>query len=149
MGGVILDGLGQPLAPASVIADLQEIDPRLGLQYHAGLHAFVVTLQWRENDDRHRFIQEGSMRPGTDYDILFPIPTDVTLDEMRGWCAVNLRRVSQSNDDVRKMVAAEEERLRKHNDAIAETKLAEAREELAMSAEKKTIDVGKRRTRVK
>lgn len=149
MSGVILDGLGQPLAPASIIADLREIDPRLGLQYHAGMHAFVVTLQWRENDDRHRFIQEGMMRPGTDYDILFPIPTDVTLDEMRGWCAVNLRRVSQNNDDVRKMVAAEEERLRKHNEAVAEAKLAEAREELAMSADKKTIEVGKRRTRVK
>lgn len=149
MGGVILDGLGQPLAPASIIADLREIDPRLGLQYHAGMHAFVVTLQWRENDDRHRFIQEGAMRPGTDYDILFPIPTDVTLDEMRGWCAVNLRRVSQNNDDVRKMVEAEEERLRKQNDAVIEARLAEAREELAMSAEKKTIEVGKRRTRVK
>lgn len=149
MSGVILDGSGNPLAPASIIAELQEIDPRLGLQYHAGLHAYVVTLQWRENDDRHRFIQEGSMRPGTDFDILCPVPADVSLDELRGWLAVSLRRVAQNNEEVRQMVAEEEARLAKQNAAVTEAKLAEAKETLAMSADRKTIDVGKRRTRVK
>lgn len=89
------------------------------------------------------------MRPDSDFDILFPLPPELSLDDMRGWCAIHLRRTAESREDVRKMVEAEEARLKKHNDAVVETKLAEAREDLAMSADKKTIDVGKRRTRVK
>lgn len=149
MSGVILDGLGQPLAPASVIADLKAMNPRLGLQYHVGLHAFVVTLQWAENDPRYRFIQEGAIAPNSDYEILCPVPPDVSLDEMRGWIANQLRRVSANRDDVRRMIDEDERRVAKHNEAVVEAKLAEAREELAKSADQKTIDVGKRRTRVK
>lgn len=149
MAGVILDGRGQPLVPASVIADLKEINPRLGMQYHAGLHAFVVTLQWLEGDARYQFIQNGSIAPNSDYEILFPVPANVSLDEVRGWIAGQLRRVSQNREDVRQIVDAEEQRLAKQNAAVVETKLAEARETLAESAGQKTIDVGKRRTRVK
>lgn len=145
----ILDGGGCPLAPSSVIDELREINPRLGLHYHKGMHAFMVTLQWAEDDPRREMIRKGELSPHTDFEILLPVPTDVPLDELRGWIAAGLRRVSQNRDDVRRMVEAEEERLRKQNEAVTETKLAEAREELAMSAEKKTIEVGKRRTRVK
>lgn len=149
MGGVILDGLGHPLAPASVIADLQQINPRLGLQYHVGLHAFVVTLQWPEDDARYRMIQEGLINPASNYEILCPVPANISLDDLTGWIKTQLHRVSANRDDVRRMIEDNEARVAKHNAAIAETKLAEAREELAQSADKKTIDVGKRRTRVK
>lgn len=149
MSGMILDGRGLPVAPASVIAELQEINPRLGLRYHVGLHAFVVTLTWLENDDRHRFIQEGAMAPDANFDILCPAPANVSLDELRGFLALQLRRVGESREDVRKMVEAEEARLAKQNAAVAEQKLNEAREDLIASASEKTINVGKRRTRVK
>lgn len=149
MGGVILDGLGHPLAPASIIADLQAINPRLGIQYHAGLHAFVVTLKWPEGDPRYQAIQEGRIAPNSDYEILCPVPAHVSLDEVNGWVKTQLRRVSQNREDVRRMIDEQEAQTQRHNEAVAEAKLAEAREELAMSADKKTIDVGKRRTRVK
>lgn len=137
------------MAPSSVVAELHEISPRLGLHYHLGLHAFLVTLQWLENDPRHAMIQCGDMAPGADFEILFPVPVTVPLDELRGWCAGQLRRVSQHREDVAAMVADEEARLAKINAAVAATAADAAREALLESIGSKTIDVGKRRTRVK
>lgn len=146
---LLLDGASHPLVPPSLLADVEEINPRLGLVYHPALRAFMVTLRWLEDDPRRAYIRAGQIAPDSDYEILFPVPTDIKTDDMRGWIAGCLRRAATSRDDIRRMVEEEEARLAKHNEAVVETKLAEAKEALAASAGTKTIDVGKRRTRVK
>jgi hypothetical protein len=144
----LLDGAGCPLAPESVLAELKEIDPRLGLQFHIALNAFMVTLRWPEDDPRRELIRRGELSPETDFEILCPVPADIKLDELRGWLAGQLRRVGQTRADVREMVEAEERRLAKLHADLETTRGAEALEVL-LSAPEKNINVGKRRTRIK
>lgn len=144
----LLDGAGNPLAPQSVIDELKEINPRLGLQYHKALHAFMVTLRWPEQDERRAMIREGLMPEHADFEILCPVPVDVSMDELRSWLAGQLRRVAQSREDVRRMVEEEEQRLAKQNAAVAERAAAEATEELVENLTKPRTVAGRRRTKV-
>jgi hypothetical protein len=145
----LLDGNDCPLAPSSVLAELAEINPRLGLNYHKFTRSFMLTLTLADDDPRREMIRRGELSPHADFEILCPVPADVPLDELRSWCAGQLRRVGQSRDDIRRMVDAEEQRIAKQNAAVAEKLADEAREELLESIGTKTINVGKRRTRVK
>lgn len=145
----LLDGAENPLAPSSVVAELQEISPRLGLEYHIALKAFMVTLDWTDDDPRREYIRRGEMNPNTDFEILCPVPADVPMDELRGWLAGQLRRVGATRGDVKRMVDDEELRLAKANAAIEAKAAEDAREELLTSIGSKTINVGSRRTRVK
>ncbi len=145
----LLDGAENPLAPSSVVAELHEVSPRLGLEFHVALNAFMVTLRWPEDDPRREYIRRGEMNPNTDFEILCPVPADVPLEQLRGWLAGQLRRVGATREDVKRMVDEEEARLAQANAAV-ETKAAEnAREDLLTSIGSKTINVGSRRTRVK
>ena len=145
----LLDGAENPLAPSSVVAELHEVSPRLGLEFHVALNAFMVTLRWPEDDPRREYIRRGEMNPNTDFEILCPVPADVPLEQLRGWLAGQLRRVGATREDVKRMVDEEEARLAQANAAV-ETKAAEnAREDLLTSIGSKTINVGSRSTRVK
>lgn len=144
----LLDGDENPLAPPSVVAGLQEINPRLGLQYHITLRAFIVTLQWAEDDARRALIRSGDLSEHADFEILCPVPANVPLDEVQAWVAQQLVRVSANRDDVRRMVADHEDRITKQNAAIIDTKHDEAKHDLIENLTKPST-VGSRRTRVK
>jgi hypothetical protein len=144
----LLDGDENPLAPPSVVAGLLDINPRLGLQYHQVLNAFIVTLRWPEDDPRRALIREGKLSPKTDFEILCPVPANVSLDEVQAWVAQQLVRVSANREDVRRMVADHEDRIAKQNAAIIETKQDEAKHDLIENLTKPST-VGSRRTRVK
>lgn len=144
----LLDGAGNPLAPQSVIDELREVDPRLGLQYHKTLHAFMVTLRWGEDDPRREMIRVGQMPAHADFEILCPVPVDVSHDELRSWLAGQLRRVGQTREDVRQMVEQEERRLATLNAAVADNAAEAAKEELLESLTKPATRVGRRRTKV-
>lgn len=144
----LLDGDENPLAPPSVVAGLKEISPRLGLQYHQVLNAFIVTMRWPEDDPRRALIREGKLSSKTDFEILCPVPANVSLDEVQSWVTQQLTRVSANREDVRRMVAANEERVAKQNAAVIETKEQEATDVL-VEAITKPSSVGRRRTRVR
>jgi hypothetical protein len=144
----LLDGDENPLAPPSVVAGLQEINPRLGLQYHVALRAFLVTLKWPEDDARRAMIRDGVLAPNTDFEILCPVPANVSLDEVQAWVAQQLVRVSANREDVRRMVADHEDRIAKQNAAVITTKQDEAKHDLIENLTKPST-VGSRRTRVK
>lgn len=144
----LLDGDENPLAPPSVVAALQQISPRLGLQYHVAMRAFMVTMQWPEHDPRRQMIRDGHMHASADFEILCPIPAHVSLDEVTGWLEAQLVRVSQNREDVRQMIAAHEAVIAKQNAGVAEAKAADAHAELVENIVKPS-SVGARRTRVK
>jgi hypothetical protein len=145
----LLDGAENPLAPSSVVAELHEVSPRLGLEYHVALKAFMVTLRWTEDDPRREYIRRGEMNPNTDFEILCPVPADVPMEQLRGWLAGQLRRVGATREDIKRMVDEEEGRLAKANAEVEQRAADQAKEELLTSIGSKTINVGSRRTRVK
>jgi hypothetical protein len=144
----LVDGAGNPLAPPSVIERLQEISPRLGIMYHVALRAFIITLRWPEDDPRRQMIKEGLLSPHSDFEALCPVPATVSLDELHGWVAQQLVRVGESRDDVRRMVAANEERVAKQNAALLTQKADEAKHELIEAIANPAPKGGRRRTRV-
>ena len=147
---VLLGADDTPLVPSSIVAELEALNPRLGLEYHPVLQAFVLMLAWDANDERWRDVQEGRMSPKAAKSMLCTIPADVPLDELRGWVAGRLRQVAQTREDVRRMVNEEEDRIAAHNATVQAAQHAAALEAVVEEAKGgKTINVGSRRTRVK
>lgn len=145
----LLDGDQNPLAPSSVVADLQAINPRLGLNYHIAMNVFMVTMKWPEHDPRREMIQRGEMAPDADFEILCPVPVNVSLDELTEWVRGQLVRVGATREDVRRMVTENEERAKKANaDVLAKAK-EDTKEELMKAVTNPAPKVGRRRTRVK
>lgn len=145
----LLDGDQNPLAPSSVVADLQAINPRLGLNYHIAMRVFMVTLKWPENDPRREMIQRGEMSPDADFEILCPVPVNVSLDELTEWVRSQLVRVGNSREDVKRMVAENEARAAAQNAAVLDNAKAEATEELMRDVTNPAPKHGRRRTRVR
>lgn len=144
----LLDGAENPLAPSSVVAELVALNPRLGLNYHVGLHAFMVTLRWPEHDPRRAYILSGEMSPDSDFEILCPVPANVSLDELHGWVQQQLRRVGETREDVRQMLAANEERVARQNTDVMAAVEAEGTDMLMESITRPSGGVGSRRKRV-
>ncbi|MFN8995412.1 hypothetical protein [Gemmatimonas sp.] len=146
---VLLGADDTPLVPSSVVDELKALSPRLGLEYHTVLQSFVLTLAWAEGDERWRYVQEGQMSPHAAKTILTNVPANVSLDELRGWVAARLRQVGRSNDEVRRMIDAEETRIAAHNAQVSQQHEAAAMEAVLSEASSgKTINVGRRRTKV-
>ena len=146
-GGALRDASGNPVVPQCVLARLTEINPRLSAVYSRSLGTFAVMLRWNDSDTRHAMIQSQELA-NDPYDMLCALPDDVPLDEMHGWVGLQLRRVGQTREDIRRMLDEDEARVTKANAAIVEEKSALILEEV-MSASTKNINVGSRRTKHK
>jgi hypothetical protein len=144
----LVDGGDNPLPPPSVVAGLKEINPRLGLNYHKALHAFMVTLQWHEDDERRQMIRDGVMSPDADFEILCPVPADVSFDELRGWLESQLVRVANTREDVKRMVADHEARIAKQNAGVVQAKADEAADQFIEAVANPAPAHGRRRTRI-
>jgi hypothetical protein len=144
----LVDGADNPLAPPSVVAGLKEISPRLGLQYHKALHAFMVTLQWLEDDPRRQMIRDGVMSPNADFEILCPVPANVSFDELRGWLESQLVRVGNTREDVKRMVSDHEAKVTKLNAGVVQAKADEAAHEFIEAVANPAPKGGRRRTRI-
>lgn len=147
---VLLGADDTPLVPSSIVDELKALNPRLGLEYHPVLRSFVLMLDWAENDERWREVQEGRMSPKAAKSMLCNVPADVPVDELRGWVSARLRQVAQTHGEMRRIIDEEETRLAKLNAATQAENEAQALEAVAQEATSgKTINVGNRRTRVK
>lgn len=145
----LVDGVsGNPLAPPSVVSALKAVDPRLDLQYHIGMRAFMVTLRWPEDDPRRQMIRDGHVAPHADFSILAPVPSDVSLDELAGWIEVQLMRVSQNDADVRQMLQRQADAIAKQNAAVSASVAEAARNDFIESVANPAPKGGRRRTKV-
>ena len=144
----LVDGGDNPLPPPSVVAGLKEINPRLGLNYHTTMRAFMVTLQWAEDDARRQMIRDGVVSPHADFEILCPVPADVSFDELRGWLESQLVRVGSQREDVKRMVADHEARIAKQNAGVVQAKADEAADQFIEAVANPAPAHGRRRTRI-
>ena len=144
----MVDGLGHPLVPPAINAELKDIHPRLSLEYSPGLKAFVVKETWPADDPRRELIKSGEINPTSDWRLLCPVPADVGLDDLRGWLARQLRLVARTRPEVAQWVAESEAKIRAEEAALQEAQSAEILEEVFMTSTK-SINVGNRRTKVR
>lgn len=145
----LVDGAsGNPLAPPSVVASLKQIDPRLDLQYHVGMRAFMVTLQWAEDDPRRQMIRDGVVAPHADFSILAPVPADVSLGELASWIEVQLIRVGQNDEDVRRLLKKQADAVAAQNAAVQASVADAARTDFIESVANPAPKGGRRRTKV-
>jgi hypothetical protein len=94
-------------------------------------------------------IQRGEMAPDADFEILCPVPVNVSLDELTEWVRGQLVRVGATREDVRRMVTENEERAKKANADVLAKAQEDTKEELMKAVTNPAPKVGRRRTRVK
>lgn len=77
---LLIRGLdGVPLPPPELAAEIERRCPGAGLLYTRA--AWAITLRWRPDDARRRFIQTGEMQPEGDFDVVGYLPVNCSLDQ--------------------------------------------------------------------
>lgn len=146
MTGVLYTPDGAVIPPSDQVDLLQAVSPRLSLQYHVGLNAFVIALAWADDDPRRAMDRE-AVETGHAWSIEAVIPPTVPLDQMGSWA---LSRMERGGETAQRMVSDYHRRIEMANAARA-TEIGESvRNEVfeTVNIEAPTIDVGRRRTKV-
>jgi len=77
---LLIRGLDEiPRPPSDLVAEIDRRCPGAGLLYTRA--TWAITLKWREDDPRRRFIQSGEMQPHGDFDVVGHLPLTCSLDE--------------------------------------------------------------------
>lgn len=117
----ILNSMGAPEPSPEIRRRLQAIHPRLDIRFIQSAEShWAITLDWEENDRRHRMVQSGDLAPNRAYDIVGYIPLDCSLDEVPGYVASVFRRSNKS--EVNRLI----ERVAKFNETPAQKAVDEA-----------------------
>jgi len=116
---LLIRGLDEvPLPPSDLLAEIERRCPGAGLLYTRV--SWAITLKWREDDPRRRFIQSGEMQPHGDFDVVGHLPVTCSLDqapalierELKNWPEDHFRElrnaITQWND-VGREAAVEEQ----------------------------------------
>lgn len=115
---LLIRGLDEiPRPPSDLVAEIERRVPGAGLLYTRA--SWAITLKWREDDPRRRFIQSGEMQPHADFDVVGHLPVTCSLDEapaliereLKNWPAdafKELRTAIQEWNDVGREAAVEE-----------------------------------------
>lgn len=100
---VLLNSAGRPEPSPTIQRRLAAITPGLQLQWLEGIgQTWAVTLKWRADDRRWRWVQEEKYDPTRALDIIGYLPKDCTPDEAPAYLDRMLRTFPR--DDVRNMV---------------------------------------------
>lgn len=137
---------GSVLVPSDQQAQLQSVDPRLSFKFHLGMQAFVVALQWASDDERHA-VDPSARALGNDWSIEACVPAHIPLEQLAGWAMAQMAR---GGETAARMVGEYQRRVERQNDAQT-TAIGEAvRNDVfdTVRADRPTVDVGKRRTKV-
>lgn len=99
---MLLNAAGRPEPSPEVVRRLKAIDPRLKVQWVAGIGGnWAVTCDWAENDRRWEWVQQGRTGRDRAYDVFGYIPFDCPLDEAPALIERMFRQYPR--DDARKM----------------------------------------------
>ena len=102
---MLLNAAGRPEPSPEVARRLRAIDPRLKVQWVAGIGGnWAVTCDWSEHDRRWEWVQQGRTARDRAYDVFGYIPFDCPLEQAPALIERMFRQYPR--DDARKMADA-------------------------------------------
>lgn len=100
---VLLNSAGRPEPSPAIQRRLAAITPGMQLQWLEGIGpTWAVTLQWRSEDRRWKWVQEEKYDPTRAFDIIGYLPRDCSPEQAPAYLEAMLR--TYPRDDVRNMV---------------------------------------------
>lgn len=117
----ILNSMGAPEPSPEIRRRLQAIHPKLDLRFvqTIGTH-WAITMKWSDNDRRNEHIQNGTVPPDSNFDIIGYLPLDCSLDEAPAYLSKVLREFPR--EDVQNLIG----RIAKFNETPAQKAVEEA-----------------------